>query len=407
MEVFCGIDWAEKHHDVAIVDDRGQLVAKRRIGDNAAGLRSLLEMLAEHGDAAENLIPVAIETSRGLLVACLRATGRHVYAINPLAVSRYRERHTVARAKSDHADAVVLANILRTDAGHHRPLPSDTELVRAIAVLARSGQDAAWRRQQLTNQLRSVLRDYFPAASEAFEDTKSGLASPEARVILAAAPTPALAAKLTKTRLRRLLIAAGRQRNIDVWVDRLHDLFAAEQLRQPPRIEAAFGEHARALIMQLDAACRAVEHLAQATEAAFTEHPDAEILTSFPGVGILTGARMLAEIGDDRSRFSDARGLRAYAGSAPVTRASGKSIAVMQRRVKNQRLAAVGYVWAFAALTASPPVRALSDRRRAIGDGHCATCSIASSASCITARRLARSSILSGHSPTHHDRVAA
>jgi len=107
--------------------------------------------------------------------------------------------------------------------------------------------------------------------------------------------------------LRRLLIAAGRQRNIDVWVDRLHDLFAAEQLRQPPRIEAAFGEQARALIMQLDAACRAVEHLAQATEAAFTEHPDAEILTSFPGVGILTGARMLAEIGDDRSRFSDAR----------------------------------------------------------------------------------------------------
>ena len=334
MEVFCGIDWAEKHHDVAIVDDRGQLVAKRRIGDNAAGLRSLLEMLAEHGDAAENLIPVAIETSRGLLVACLRATGRHVYAINPLAVSRYRERHTVARAKSDHADAVVLANILRTDAGHHRPLPSDTELVRAIAVLARSGQDAAWRRQQLTNQLRSVLREYFPAASEAFKDTKSGLASAEARVILAAAPTPALAAKLTKTRLRRLLIAAGRQRNIDVWVDRLHDLFAAEQLRQPPRIEAAFGEQARALIMQLDAACRAVEHLAQATEAAFTEHPDAEILTSFPGVGILTGARMLAEIGDDRSRFSDARGLRAYAGSAPVTRASGKSVAVMQRRVK-------------------------------------------------------------------------
>jgi transposase len=410
VEVFCGIDWAEKHHDVAIVDDRGQLVAKRRIGDNAAGLRSLLEMLAEHGDAAENLIPVAIETSRGLLVACLRATGRHVYAINPLAVSRYRERHTVARAKSDHADAVVLANILRTDAGHHRPLPSDTELVRAIAVLARSGQDAAWRRQQLTNQLRSVLREYFPAASEAFKDTKSGLASAEARVILAAAPTPALAAKLTKTRLRRLLIAAGRQRNIDVWVDRLHDLFAAEQLHQPPRIEAAFGEQARALIMQLDAACRAVEHLAQATEAAFTEHPDAEILTSFPGVGILTGARMLAEIGDDRSRFSDARGLRAYAGSAPVTRASGKSIAVMQRRVKNQRLAAVGYVWAFAALTASPPARALYDRRRAIGDGHAAALRnmfnrfLSQLHHCLaTGQKFDPERAF----PTHHDRVAA
>jgi hypothetical protein len=114
LKVFCGIDWAENHHDVALVDERGQLVAKCRINDDAAGLASLLKLLAEHGDSAAELIPVAIETSRGLLVASLRATGRPMYAINPLAVSRYRERHTVARAKSDHADAVVLANILRT-----------------------------------------------------------------------------------------------------------------------------------------------------------------------------------------------------------------------------------------------------------------------------------------------------
>src|SRR3954471_15093266 len=90
--------------------------------------------------------PVAIETSRGLLVVSVRATGRPMYAINPLAVSRYRERHTVARAKSDHADAVVLANILRTDADVHRLLPSDSELVQSIAVLARGGQDAVWNR---------------------------------------------------------------------------------------------------------------------------------------------------------------------------------------------------------------------------------------------------------------------
>lgn len=315
---------------------------------------------------------MAIETSRGLLVASLRAAGRPIYAINPLAVSRYRERHTVARAKSDHADAVVLANILRTDAGAHRLLPADSEMVQAIAVLARDGQDAAWSRQQIANQLRSLLREYFPAAIEAFKDMKSGLAAAEARTILAAAPTPALARKLTKARLRRLLIAAGRQRNIEVRVDRLHGVFAGEQMRQLPRVEAAFGEQARALILQLDAVCRAADHLAAATEQVFTEHPDAAILTSFPGVGALTGARMLAEIGDDRSRFIDARNLRTYAGSAPVTRASGKSVVVMQHRVKNQRLAAVGYVWAFAALTSSPHARAHYDRRRAVGDGHAA-----------------------------------
>jgi transposase len=368
--VFCGIDWAENHHDVALVDEKGQIVAKCRVGDDAAGLRELLELLADHGDSATDLIPVAIETSRGLLVASLRATGRPMYAINPLAVSRYRERHTVTRAKSDHADALVLANILRTDASAHRLLPLDTELVQAIAVLARGGQDAAWNRQQIANQLRSLLREYFPAAIEAFKDIRSGLAAAEARTILAAAPSPALAAKLTIARLRRLLIAAGRQRNIDVRAEQLRTVFAGEQMRQLPRVEAAFGEQARALILQLDAACRAADQLAEATEGVFTEHPDAAILTSFPGIGTLTGARILAEIGDDRSRFADARNLRAYAGSAPVTRASGKSVVVMQRRVKNQRLAAVGYVWTFAALTASPQARAHYDRRRAVGDGH-------------------------------------
>jgi len=258
----------------------------------------------------------------------------------------------------------------RTNADVHRLLASDSELVQSIAVLARGGQDAVWNRQQIANQVRSLLREYFPAAIEAFKDSRSGLASAEARTILAAAPTPALAAKLTKARLRRLLIAAGRQRNIDARVDQLHTAFAGEQMRQLPRVEAAFGEQARALVLQLDAACRAAEHLAAATEEIFTEHPDAAILTSFPGVGTLTGARILAEIGDDRSRFAEARNLRAYAGSAPVTRASGKSIVVMQRRIKNQRLAAAGYVWAFAALTASPLARSHYDRRRAAGDGH-------------------------------------
>jgi len=372
LNAFCGIDWAENHHDIALVDEHGQLIAKRRIDDDAAGFRELLELLGEYGDTAAEPIPVAIETSRGLLVACLRATGRPVYAINPLAVSRYRERHTVARAKSDHADAMILANILRMDASAHRPLPADTELAQAIAVLARGGQDATWQRQQIANQLRSLLRQYFPAAIEAFHTAKSGLGGAEARVILAVAPTPALAAKLTKPRLRQLLTKAGRQRNIDAWTDRLHTIFAGEQLRQPLRVEAAFGEQARALVMQLDAACRAVDHLAEETAQAFAEHPDAAILTSFPGVGALTGARILAEIGDDRSRFAEARNLRAYAGSAPVTRASGKILVVMQRKVKNQRLAAAGYTWAFAALTASPHARAHYDRRRAVGDGHAA-----------------------------------
>ena len=142
MNVFCGIDWAEDHHDIALTDRDGNLLARRRISDDAAGLASLLALLAEHGDTTEDLVPVAIETPRGLLVACLRATGRKVYPINPMAVARYRDRHSVAGRKSDHGDSFVLASVLRTDLHAHRPLPADTELAQAIAVLARAQQDA-------------------------------------------------------------------------------------------------------------------------------------------------------------------------------------------------------------------------------------------------------------------------
>src|SRR5580692_12418707 len=154
MDVYCGIDWAEDHHDVALAGRDGQLLARRRISDDAAGLAGLLALLAEHGDTPGDLIPVAIETPRGLLVACLRATGRRVYPINPMAVARYRDRHSVSGRKSDHGDAVVLANVLRTDAHAHRPLPADSELAQAIAVLARAQQDAVWDRTTAHNRPR-------------------------------------------------------------------------------------------------------------------------------------------------------------------------------------------------------------------------------------------------------------
>jgi hypothetical protein len=372
MDVFCGIDWAEDHHDIALVNRDGQLLARRRISDDAAGLAALLGLLAEHGDTTEDPVPVAIETPRGLLTACLRATGRQVYSINPMAVARYRDRHSVAGRKSDHGDAVVLAGVLRTDAHAHRPLPADSELAQAIAVLARAQQDAVWTRTTAHNKLRSHLREYYPAFHAAFAGQRDGIMRPEARTILAAAPAPAAAASLTLTQLRALLKKAGRSRGLDTEAARLRDAFRAPQMRQPPLVEQAMGRQALALLSQLTAACDSAADLEHAVIESFNQHPDAGIITSFPGLGPLTGARVLAEIGDDRSRFADAKGLKAYAGAAPITRASGKTTAVLHRRVKNQRLAAAGYLWAFSALTASPGARAHYDRRKADGDRHAA-----------------------------------
>jgi transposase len=203
----------------------------------------------------------------------------------------------------------------------------------------------------MVNRLRSHLREYYPGALQAFHGTGTlGLDSSHARVVLAAAPTPAAAARLTRCQLRALLNRAGRlRRGIDTEVERLREIFRRECLHQLPKVEQAMGRQTQVLLQQF-ATCRSVDDLATATEQAFLAHPDAEIITSFPGLSMMSGARVLAEVGDDRKRFADARALKAYAGAAPVTRASGRSRVVVARAVKNQRLASAGYMWAFAAL---------------------------------------------------------
>jgi transposase len=311
---------------------------------------------------------VAIETSKGLIPAALRAAGYQLFSINPLAVSRYRDRYSVSRAKSDPGDALVLANILRTDPDAHRPVPNDSERAQAIRVLARGQQDAVWDRQQTQNKMRSLLREYYPTFPATFDD----LASREARATPALAPTPAQAATLRRPSLRAALVRAGRQRGIDAEVERILAGLRGEQLRHPARVEQAMGTQASAHLRALDTAVGNITELEQAMVAAFNQHPDAEIITSFPGLGPVLGARLLGEIGDDRSHFHNTIGFKAFAGTAPVTRASGRKRSVTRRVVRNKRLGQVGYPWAFSLLTASPGARAHYDRRRDHGDTYAA-----------------------------------
>jgi transposase len=368
--IWCGIDWAERHHDVALVDDDGKLIAKRRIGDDLAGFTALLELLTEHRAISngECATPIAIETANGLLPAALLASGFTVYAINPLAASRYRDRYAVSRAKSDASDALVLANVLRTDRSAHRPIPADSELVRAVRVLARAQQDAVWERQQAQNKLRSLLREYYPSALATFDD----LAAPIAREVLTVAPTPDQARRLRRTTLRAVVIRAGRQRGIDAEVERILTGLRREQLRQPLLVEHAMGQQALAHLRALTTAADNADCLQTAMTQRFEQHPDSELITSLPGLGSVLGARVLGELGDDRVRFADARSVKAFAGTAPVTRASGTRRVVSMRVVRNKRLGQAGYLWAFSLLRQSPGARAHYDRRRQRGDSHAA-----------------------------------
>jgi hypothetical protein len=218
------------------------------VSDDAAGLARLLELPADHGDSPDNPVTVAIETPRGLLAACLRATGRRVCPVKPMSVARYRDRHSVAGRKPGKGDAAVLANVLRTDLHAHRPLPADSELAQAVAVLARARQDAVWDRTTAHNKLRSHLREHYPGFLAAFAAARGGIMRPEARAVLAAAPTPAAGARLTPAQLRALLKKAGRSRGIDAEAQRLRDALPTEQMRQLPLVEEAMGRQSVAVL---------------------------------------------------------------------------------------------------------------------------------------------------------------
>jgi transposase len=295
------------------------------------------------------------------------AAGYQVVGVNPLAASRYRERHTTSGAKSDPGDARVLADLVRTDRHHHRPVAGDSPTVEAVKVLARAHQALVWTRQRQVNQLRNALREYYPGALGAFG---TDLASPDAVAVLAAAPTPTQGRALGVADLTTLLRAAGRQRNLAVRASQVRQALAAPQLAAPPVVAAAYGQVTAALVGVIAELTQQVTALEDDLTRAFEEHPDAELLRSLPGLGVVLGARVLAEFGDDPTRYGHPKARKAYAGTAPVTRASGTRQVVLARTARNKRLADACYRWAFSALTRSPGARAYYDQQRARGATH-------------------------------------
>lgn len=364
--LFVGLDWAEEHHDVAVMAETGRVVAARRVPEGLAGLRVLHELLADQvQDPAE--VVVGTETDRGLFVGALVAAGYQVYAINPLAVSRYRDRHQVSGAKSDTGDAKVLADLVRTDRHNHRPVAGDTALAEAVKVLARTHQSLVWTRQRQLNQLRSLLREFYPGALAAFGTDLGGR---DALAVLQVAPTPTLGRGLSRARLAAVLGRAGRQRRVQDRAAELQAALRAPQLAAAPVVAEAYGAAVTALVEVIGTLNHQLEQVTSQLDHRFETHPDAEIVRSLPGLGLILGARVVAEFGDDPTRYANPKARKNYAGTAPITRASGKRQLVVARLARNRRLADACYQWAFSALTASPGARAYYDRCRAAGKTH-------------------------------------
>ncbi len=364
--IFVGIDWAEAHHDVCVLDEQGRVLAKGRVTDDVEGLGRLHAIVAEHAEDPGEVV-VGIEIDGGLLVGALIAAGYRVYAINPFAASRYRDRHATSGAKSDPGDAKVLADLVRTDRQNHRQVAGDSDLAEAIKVLARAHQSLVWARQRQVNQLRNTLREFYPGALQAL---RGDLASHEACSILGMAPTPEWGRRLTRARIRRSLAASGRTRNLDRRTEQIYRALHVPQLEAPPVVAEAYGQVVGSLVLVIDGLTHQIGQQERQLAERFEGHPDAEILRSLPGLGLILGARVLAEFGDDPTRYEDARARRCYAGSAPITRASGTRLVVLARVARNRRLADACYLWAFSALGASPGARRYYDARRARGATH-------------------------------------
>ena len=369
--LFVGDDWAEDHHDVEVMDESGRRLVRARLPEGMAGMARLHAMIADalgEGIEAEDAtagVRIGIETDRGPWVRALVAAGYTVFAVNPLQAARFRERLGVSGAKSDAADAHLLADMVRVDSHQLRPIAGDSPLAEAVKVVTRMHKTMIWERTRAGQRLRHALREYFPAALDAFED----LDAPDTLELLARAPEPAAAARLSLAQIGAALKRA-RRRDVAVKAAAIQVTLRAGQLGQPAVVAAAYAVTVRALVALLGTLNEQVKALEGEVEAHFGRHPDAEIIRSLPGMGAVLGARVLGEFGDDHDRYASAKARKNYAATSPLTKASGKKKTVMARYVHNDRLIDALMTQAFTSLRYSPGARAYYDRQRARGIGH-------------------------------------
>jgi transposase len=364
--LFVGDDWAEDNHDVELQDGSGRVLARAKLPVGVAGIARLHAMIGEHlGDDDDADVVVGIETDRGPWVLALVTAGYQIYPINPLRVARFRERYHVSGAKSDTKDAHVLADMVRIERHQLRPIAGDSPESEAVKIVTRAHKTLIWERTRHLLRLRHALLEFFPAALVAFDD----LTAADALELLAAAPDPVSAAALSIDTIEAALTRARRHRRA-AKAQAIATALRAEHLAQPAVVASAYAATVRAQAAILTVVNAQVDAMQEQVEAHFSQHPDAKVYLSQPGLGVVLGARVLAEFGDANNRYADAKARRNYAGTSPITRQSGKKKVVLARYVHNDRLMDALGRQALSALTGSPGANAYYRQLRARGTGH-------------------------------------
>jgi transposase len=367
--LFIGDDWAEDHHDVEVQDQHGRALRTARLPEGVDGMARFHELVAGFlpDDADPGRVLVCIETDRGPWVRALVAAGYQVYGVNPKQAARHREGMSLSGAKSDKADAHTLADMVRTRRHQLRQVAADSDLAEAVKVVARAHQTLIWERTRHMLRLRAALREYFPAALTAYQPLT--LTGTDALELLAKAPTPATAARLSLSQISAALKRA-RRRDIPAKAAAIQQALRTAHLGQAEVVTGAYAATVGATVAILQTLNAQIRTMESQVEAHFGQHPDAEVYLSQPGIGVILGARVLAEFGDAPGRYADARSRKNYAGTAPITRQSGKSKTVHARFVHNDRLVDALHMQAGAAILHDVGVRAYYDELRAREIGH-------------------------------------
>jgi hypothetical protein len=370
--LFVGDDWADDHHHVVVQDAAGKVLGRRLLPEGAAGIARFHELAAWCAGGDADLDPaqvvVVIETERGPWVRALAAAGYRVYPVNPKQAARHKETIAVSGKKDDFFDAGALADMGRTRRHQLRELAADSDLAEAVKIAARAHQKLVAERTRHLLRMRSALREYFPGALEAYQEL--GLAGLDTLELLARAPDPASAARLTAGQITAALKRAGRRGDLTARARGIQAALRAPQLLQPAVIAEAHAAAVRAQAAVISVLNEQVTVMEAKVGELFRCHPDAGIYLSQPGIGVITGARALGEFGDAPGRYATAKARKNYAGTSPLTIESGKKKTVHARWIRNNQLTDALRAQAFAALRASPGARALYDQQRAVGTGH-------------------------------------
>jgi transposase len=358
--VFVGIDWGNSHHQLCVVDAAGEIVQQGKVAHDVAGLQELGFQLSQHN----LVVGVAIERAEGLLVEMLQEQGFRLFCVSPKMSARARERYRLAPTKSDAFDAFVLADSLRHEYRHWRALPVPSPLLAELRALTRDRERLIWNQRDVENQLRAIVQVYHPAVLHLF----SSLDRDISLAFLRDYPSPAQAGRVGAARMAAFCGRHG-------YSGRTKPELLVARLRTN-LLSASVGTTAgkafsvMLFIDQLELLNKQVRAITKRIRERLAQHPDADIFLSFPGMGEITAATMLAEMGEDRARFPTANVLLAETGTAPVTRSSGRSRTVRFRYAANKRMRHAIDWWAFVSVRENDWAHQAYEQARARGQLH-------------------------------------